>query len=75
MQPVGIVFIIIVPCALIILAEALKIAKVLGAEKRQKLQEEKEKTEAEIADLRKRLAELEQGKADAAENSTEEETK
>jgi hypothetical protein len=75
MQPVGIVFIIIVPCALIILSEALKIAKVLGAEKRQKLQEEKEKTEAEIADLRKRLAELEQGKADAAENSTEEETK
>jgi hypothetical protein len=75
MQPVGIVFIIIVPCALIILSEALKIAKVLGAEKRQKLQEEKEKTEAEIADLRRRLAELEQGKADAAENSTEEETK
>ena len=67
MQPVGIVFVIIVPCVLIILSEVLKIARVLGAEKRQKLQAEKEKTEAEIADLRRRLAELEQGKDTAAD--------
>ena len=72
MQPVGIVFVIIVPCVLIILSEALKIARVLGAEKRQKLQEEKEKTEAEIADLRRRLAELEQGKDTAADEEADE---
>ena len=62
MQPLGIVLVIIVPCAIIIIFEILKIARVFGADKKKRIQEEKEKTAKEIEELRRRLAELETGK-------------
>ena len=64
MQPVGIILLIIVPCFIIILLEVLKIAMVLGADKKKREQEEKEKKDSELAELRRKLAELEREKAE-----------
>ena len=55
-SPIGIVFVIILPCVIIIIFEALKIAKALGDKKRGELQSEKDR---EIEELRRRLSELE----------------
>lgn len=62
MQPVGIILLIIVPCFIIILLEVLKIAKVLGADKKKREQEEKAKKDNELEELRRKLAELEKEK-------------
>lgn len=64
-QPLGIVFIIIVPCVIIIILEIVRIMRVLGEEKDQKDKEEKEKQNSEIEELKKQLAELRQGLATA----------
>jgi len=64
MQPVGIIILIIVPCFIIILLEVLKIAKVLGADKKKREQEEKEKKDNELEELRRKLAELEKQKTE-----------
>ncbi len=64
MQPVGIILLIIVPCFIIILLEVLKIAKVLGADKKKREQEEKEKKDNELEELRRKLAELEKEKTE-----------
>ena len=64
MQPIGIILLIIVPCFIIILLEVLKIAKVLGADRKKREQEEKAKQENELAELRRRLAELEKEKTE-----------
>ncbi len=57
--PIGIVFIIMIPCLIIIVMEVLKIAGVLNAEKRQQHIEEQKKKDDELEELRRRLAELE----------------
>lgn len=62
MQPVGIVLVIIVPCAIIILLEVLKIVKTLTEDKKKREQEEKEQQENELEELRRKLAELEKEK-------------
>ena len=59
MQPIGIIFIIIMPCLLIMLLEFFKIGKVLTADKRIKEQQEREQKDNELEELRRRLAELE----------------
>ena len=64
-QPVGIVFIIILPCAIIVLIEILKIIKVLTADKRIRNQEEMDKKENELEELRRKLAEMEKAQATA----------
>ena len=64
MQPVGIILLIIVPCFIIILLEVLKIAKVLGADKKKREQEEKAQKESELEELRRKLAELEREKTE-----------
>ena len=69
-QPVGIVFIIILPCAIIVLIEILKIIKVLTADKRIRNQEEMDKKENELEELRRKLAEMEKAQATAS-GSTE----
>ena len=66
MQPAGIILLIILPCAIILLTEVVKIIKVLTSDKRQKEQEEKQKKDDELAELRRRLAELEKDKAENA---------
>ena len=59
MQPAGLLLVIIAPCLAIILLEVLKIAKVLGEDKKKRDQEEKQKKDDELEALRRRLAELE----------------
>ena len=66
MQPVGMILLIIVPCFIIILLEVLKIAKVLGADKKKREQEEKQKKDDELEELRRKLAELEKLKTEQA---------
>lgn len=78
MQPLGIVLVIIVPCFIIILLEVLKIVRVLGADKKKREQEEKMQKENELEELRRKLAQLEQGldqqsepRSQAAEQASE----
>lgn len=59
MQPVGILLAIIVPCVVIILIEALKIANIFMADKKKWRQEEEERKDNELEELRRRVAELE----------------
>ncbi len=60
--PLGVIFIIIVPCFIIILLEVLKIAGAFAAERKKREQEEKQQKEDELAELRRRLAQLENQK-------------
>lgn len=69
MQPVGIIFLIILPCAIIILIEILKIVKLLTADKKMREQEEKDKKESELEELRRRLAEMEKAQASTLKSS------
>ena len=67
MQPIGIVFAIIVPCLVIILLEVIKISRTVASEKKRRLQEEMDKKEDELDTLRQRLAELEAQKNSQAD--------
>ena len=60
MQPIGIVFAIIVPCVIIILLEVIKIVKMFSADKKEREREELEKKENELEELRRKLVQLEQ---------------
>ena len=63
-SPLGIIFIIILPCVLIILFEVIKIVGVLRSDKRRIEKEENAKKDQELDELRRKLAELEGQKAD-----------
>ena len=69
MQPVGIIFLIILPCAIIILIEILKIVKLLTADKKMREQEEMNKKESELEELRRRLAEMEKAQVSTLKSS------
>ena len=71
MQPVGMVLIIVIPCFIIILLEALKIVNVLGAEKRERERDENEKKERELAELRRKIKELEKEREANLVNSSD----
>lgn len=58
-QPAGIVCIVIVPCAVIVLWEIIRIADIVHKKKKKKLEEESLKKETEIEELKRRLADLE----------------
>lgn len=57
--PIGIIFIVIIPCLILILLEIIKIVGLVGAERRKREREESEKRESELCELRQRLMELE----------------
>lgn len=61
-SPLGLIFIVILPCLAIVITEVLKIISVVGEEKKKKDSDEKERQQNEIEDLRRRLAELEKEK-------------
>ncbi len=61
-EPVGLIFTIIVPCAIVIIMEIIKIVSAVNAEKKKKEDEEKLKKNKEIEELRKKLAALENAK-------------
>ena len=63
-SPLGIIFIIILPCVLIILFEVIKIVGVLRSDKRRIEKEENAKKDKELDELRRKLAELEGQKVD-----------
>lgn len=74
--PLGIIFIIIVPCFIIILLEVLKIVGAYSADRKKREQEEEQKKDSELEELRRRLAELEKSESAPspdAETNTEEE--
>ena len=62
-SPVALVCIVILPCTAIVIWEILKIARILGADKKQKEEEEKERQKNELEELKRRLAELEAQKS------------
>ena len=70
----GIIFIIILPCVLIILFEVIKIVGVLRSDKRRIEKEENAKKDQELDELRRKLAELEGQKRDLTPTDIEAET-
>lgn len=73
---VGLVFIIIVPCMIVIAYEVIKIVTVLNKDKKDRQQQEKTAKEDEIALLRKQLEELQKsgGTAEAPRQNSDAET-
>ena len=69
-SPLGLIFLIIIPCFIIILLEVLKIVGAYSAERKEKEQEESAKKEDELAELRRRLAELEKHQANNGDRET-----
>lgn len=63
-QPLGIALIIIIPSAIIMIFEIMKIVGIVSEEKKKKAQEEKEKQLSEIEALKKQLEELQQKTAE-----------
>ena len=61
----GLIFVVIVPCAIIILLEVLKIVGVVSADKKKAALAESQKKDEELALLRERLAALEEQKTDS----------
>ena len=75
-SPIGLIFIIIVPCMIVIAYEVIKIITVLNKDKKDRQQQEKTAKEDEIALLRKQLEELQKsgGTADAPRQNSDAET-
>lgn len=75
-SPVGLIFIIIVPCMIVIAYEVIKIVTVLNKDKKDRQQQEKTAKEDEIALLRKQLEELQKsgGTAEAPRQNADAET-
>lgn len=75
-SPVGLVFIIIVPCMIVIAYEVIKIITVLNKDKKDRQQQEKTAKENEIALLRKQLEELQKagGTAETPRQNSDAET-
>ena len=61
-EPVGLICLIIIPCAIVIILEIIKITEALAAEKKKKADEENKKKDDELEELRRRLSELEKAK-------------
>ena len=70
---VGLICSVIVPCFIIILLEISKIFMVIGADKKERMRKEAEKTEKELAELKEKLAAFEKN-ANAGESSDAEAT-
>ncbi len=75
-SPIGLIFIIIVPCMIVIAYEVIKIITVLNKDKKDRQQQEKTAKEDEIALLRKQLEELQKsgGTAEAPRQNSDAET-
>ncbi len=58
--PVVVVCLVIIPCLIVIVLEIIRIVNVLGEGKREKMKEEAQQKEAEIEELKRRLAALEE---------------
>lgn len=65
-SPVGIVCFIIVPCIIVIAFEVMRLVRVFGKEKKEKLKAHQERQASEIEELKRQLALLQQGMATPA---------
>ena len=65
MSTPGIIFLIIVPCFIIIMLEIFKIARLMSSDKKKLRAEEDAKKDSELEELRRKLAELEALKAES----------
>ena len=65
-EPVGLICLIIIPCAIVIILEILKITSVLNEEKLKKANEENKKRDDELEELRKKLADLQSASANSS---------
>lgn len=76
-SPIGLIFIIIVPCMIVIAYEVIKIVTVLNKDKKDRQQQEQTAKEDEIALLRKQLEELQKsgGTAETPRQNSDAETK
>lgn len=70
-QPIGIALVIIVPAAIVIIFQLLRIVTVLSGEKRKQAEEKQAEQEGEIEALKKRLAEMEQQQTENAPTMSE----
>lgn len=73
--PVGIVCIIIIPCLIIIAFEVMRLIRVFGKDKKEKIKAEQEKQASEIEELKRQLAALQgnnEKPQEQAETKTEE---
>lgn len=61
-SPIGLIFIILIPCAVIIIFEIIKIINVFSAEKKAKEKENQQKQLDELEELKKKIAQLESEK-------------
>lgn len=66
-QPIGMALVVIVPAAIIIVAQIVRIVSVLGEEKRKKIEAREAEKSSEIELLKKRLSDLEQQKTEQQE--------
>ena len=66
-QPLSMIFLIIVPCAVIIILEIIRIARVIYGEKKKRVSEEKQLQADEIAELKKQLAILQANSSNATD--------
>lgn len=66
-SPLGIIFIVIVPCFIIILLEVLKIVGAYSAERKKREQEETAKKDSELEELRRKLAEFEKANKESTD--------
>ena len=73
-NPIGLIFIVIVPCFIIILLEILKIFGMYNAEKQNRNKEESKRKDEELEELKKRLAALEEKNQKNSESSDESST-
>lgn len=62
-QPVGIIFLIIVPCLIMIAFQVMRIIKVVGEEKKEKASADELKHQNEIEELKRQIEMLKQGSA------------
>ena len=73
-EPVGLICLIIIPCAIVIIMEILKITSVLNEEKLKKANEENKKRDDELEELRKKLAALESIASNSSDSVAKTET-
>lgn len=62
-QPVGIIFLIIVPCLIIIAFQVMRIVKVVNEDKKEKSEENEQKQKNEIEELKRQIEMLKQNSA------------
>ena len=71
-QPLAIWLIVIIPCAVIIILEVIKIIRTLTADKKKKAREKAEEKDRELEELRRKLMELEKEKQGITTQTNEE---